>query len=48
MLSPNDPGSKDKTAFNLGTGESIETSLKAIAFESTTGVKEIKNKAIKL
>ena len=37
------PGSKDKTAFNLGTGESIETSLKAIAFESATGVKEIKN-----
>ena len=37
------PGSQNKTAFDLGSRESIETSLKAIAFESATGVKEIKD-----
>ena len=37
------PGSQEKTSLNLKSGESIETSLKAITYESDTGVKQIKN-----
>ena len=35
------PGSSERTALTLDSGQSIETTIKAIAFESGTGIKKI-------